>query len=161
MQGFEQVEEEIKRRILEVNPEIFIVEIAFHQGSQSVLSILIDTDEGITIDQCARASRALNTYFEEEDPIRGKFRLEVSSPGVGKPLKIRRQYHKNIGRKLKVSLLEGETVKGKLMAVAEDTITLERPKSKKKKKKGDPDEETTIIINFNTIKEAKVQVSFD
>lgn len=158
MVGHEQVESDIRTTIAELNPDVFIVDISLHRGSKTVLSILVDTDEGITIDACARISRRLNRYFEEEDPFKFPFRLEVSSPGVDRPLVLHRQYLKNIGRNMKVVLLEGEIVKGKLDSVTETGIVL-RP-TKKKKKKGEPEGPETIELTFENIKEAKVEISF-
>lgn len=159
-QGLEQVEEYIREVIEEHHPDVFIVEIALHRGSRNVLSIWVDTDAGIMIDECARISRRLNQYFEESSPFNFPFRLEVSSPGVGKPLRLLRQYHKNVGRKLKVVLENGEVVKGKLEVVAEDQITL-RPKPKKKKKKNEEAAPELVEVPFENIKEAKVEISFD
>lgn len=161
-QGLEQVEADIREIIAEYSTEVFVVEIALHRGNRSVLSIWVDTDEGITIDSCARISRKLNQYFEESSPFNFPFNLEVSSPGVGRPLKLLRQYHKNVGRKLKVVLNNGDVVKGKLETVTEDSIAL-LPKAKKKKK-GKKQEEAGpefLEVPFDNIKEAKVEISFD
>lgn len=166
MQGLESVEEEIRQRIAAFNPEVFVAEIKMIRGKRNVLSILIDTDEGIKIQACARISRHLNDYFEEEDPISFPFTLEVGSPGLGNPLHVWRQYNKSIGRKLKVLMLEGETLTGQLIEVTESTIVLEPPKKKKKKKpeKGagnsEKDESDKITIEFEAIKEAKIEISF-
>lgn len=176
MQGIEHVEPALKNLIEELNPDIFIVDISLVKAKVTVLSILLDTDEGITIDECARISRALNHYLEEEDPFNFHFRLEVSSPGVGRPLKVRRQYHKNVGRKLKVTTLEGELLKGKLLATDDTGITLQpapkkRPKGRPDRKGGNSkknkaaarnaEESPTVAIPFELIKEAKVEISFD
>ena len=159
MQKFDQVEKDLRSIIQKVNPNVFVVEYALHRGGNNVLSICVDTDQGITIDECARISRKMNVYFEEEDPFDFPFKLEVSSPGVGKPLKLHRQYHQNIGRKLKVTLLDGQNFKGKLELVDDEGIVL-RPKPKKKKKNAEPAPET-IRFEFEKIKEAKVEISFD
>ncbi|MEM7037492.1 MAG: ribosome assembly cofactor RimP [Bacteroidota bacterium] len=168
MQRLETVEEDIRNRIASLNPEAFVIEIKLHRGKHSVLSILVDTDEGITIDACARISRHLNSYFEEEDPLDFPFNLEVSSPGVGRPIKVHRQYLKNVGRKLKVVLQSGDVVKGKLIHADDAQIQLEPPPKKKKKKSKaatdnatSTDDENKITIDFESIKEAKVEISFD
>jgi ribosome maturation factor RimP len=165
MQGYETVEADIRELIEEYNPEIFIVDIKLSVSSKSVLSILLDTDDGIGIGDIAGVSRKLNHYFEEEgDPFPFAFNLEVGSPGVGNPFKVRRQYPRNVGRKLKVTLLDGDQVQGKLREVHEDHIVLELPPQKKKKKQASAPaeaDETEKIINFDSIKEAKVEISFD
>lgn len=164
MQGYESVEADIRKLIEEFNPEIFIVDIKLSVSSKSVLSILLDTDNGIGIRDIAGVSRKLNLYFEEEDPFSFAFNLQVGSPGVGNPLKIRRQYPRNLGRKLKVTLLDGNQVVGKLRGIHEEHIVLELPPQKKKKKQASASaesDETEKIITFDSIKEAKVEISFD
>lgn len=160
MQGLEAVEATLRELVEQHFPEVFVVEVALAVGPHSVLSFWIDTDEGINIDQCTRVSRKLNTWLEENDPFDFPFTLEVSSPGVGRPLKIKRQYFKNIGRKLKVKTTEGQTVAGKLIHADEEGITL-APDSKKKPKKTENSENTDIRVAFDAIKEAKVEISFD
>lgn len=163
MQGHDQVLAEIQRRIEAFKPEVFVVDMSLKQGKGNVLSILVDTDQGITIDECARISRHLNLYLEEEAGIEFAFTLEVSSPGVGRPFKVQRQYFKNVGRKLKVKLLDNTTQKGKLIAADTEGITLEL-KPAKKPKPGKPvqqPEDNTLRIPFEQIKEAVIEISFD
>lgn len=162
MQGFEHVEAEVRRLITAFNPDVFIVDIALHRGSRNVLYIMIDTDEGINISECARISRYLNReYFEIEEPWDFAFNLEVSSPGVGKPLKVMRQYHKSVGRKLKVKFHDNEVVKGKLEQVGDNQLVLRLPLKKKKKKVEGEDQNNVLEIKFDEIKEATVEISFD
>jgi ribosome maturation factor RimP len=163
MQGHDQVLEEIRKRIEALNPDVFIVEMALKQSKTNVLLILVDTDAGITIAQCARISRHLNLYLEEEAGIDFPFNLEVSSPGVGRPFKVQRQYHKNVGRTLKVKLLDGSVHKGKLVASNEEGITLEIKPGKKPKPSAAPPQpdENMIPISFDQIQEAVVEISFD
>jgi ribosome maturation factor RimP len=164
MQGYEKVEAEIRELIEGLNPNIYIVDIKLKTGSKNVLSILLDTDSGITISEIATVSRKLNRYFEEEDPFSFAFDLQVSSPGIGKPLAMRRQYHRHVGRKLKVVLLDGTEVGGRLREVREEDIVLDLPPKKKKKNPasaGAEADENEKIITFDSIKEAKVEISFD
>lgn len=140
-------------------PEVFVVEASLAKGPRSVLLFLVDTDEGITIDTVARLSRKLSAWLEEHDPFDFPFSLEVGSPGLSKPLKIPRQYQKNIGRKLKVKT-EAGTVTGTLESVSETGITLEL-ELKKKPKKTTTLIETHKTLAFDAIKEAKIEISFD
>lgn len=155
------------QKIHEINPDIYVVEMELHRSKISVLRILIDTDEGINISDCRAVSRNISRYLEGEEEegneiFNFRYNLEVGSPGVGRPLKLLRQYHKNVGRDLKVKLLEGEEVKGKLTEVQDGFIFL-LPQAKKKGKKGStPKKEDVELlkIDFEDIKEAKVLVSF-
>ena len=88
-----------------------------------------------------------------------KYTLEVSSAGVGKPLKFARQYVKNIGRTIEVKKFDGDKIKGELSQANEDEIGVvfdETIKEGKKKKKV----KTEVVIPMNEIKEAKIKVSF-
>lgn len=115
------------------------------------ITVFIDSDEGISIDECGDVSRRLGIELEEIIDI--AFVLEVSSPGADSPLKFERQYTKNIGRTLKVTLEDLSEVKGILTQVSNGQITIE-PEAKKKIK---PEAVTLLIEN---IKEAKVVISF-
>jgi ribosome maturation factor RimP len=115
------------------------------------ITVYIDSDEGIHIDQCGKVSQALGKELEEI--IEDAFVLEVSSPGADSPLKFERQYIKNIGRTLKVTLNDSTEIKGKLLGIKDGSITV-LPEEKKKVK---PVETTLEIEN---IKEAKVVISF-
>ncbi len=56
------------------------------QGKHSVLRVYIDAEDGITVDDCARASHQISGVLDIEDPVRGEYSLEVSSPGLDRPL---------------------------------------------------------------------------
>jgi ribosome maturation factor RimP len=78
---------------------------------QKVLQLYIDTDTGITIRQCSEISRQLSAVIEVQDVIPGTYILEVSSPGLKKPLKLLRQYRKNIGRQFRVHFNKDNCIK--------------------------------------------------
>jgi ribosome maturation factor RimP len=137
-------------------PEVFIVEI--HVGPGNEVRLLVDSMEGVSIDECVELSRWLSQELEKQDE---NFSLEVSSPGVGSPLKLKQQYVKNIGREVEVVLNEGLKRKGKLIAVEEDEITLEvAEKVKSPGKKGKKRIVMTLVeLKFSDIKSTKVIVS--
>lgn len=72
------------------------------QGKYSVLRVYIDSEAGITVTDCSRVSQQLSAILDVEDPIPGHYSLEVSSPGIDRPLFELAQYQKQIGNKLKV-----------------------------------------------------------
>ncbi|MFM2376435.1 MAG: hypothetical protein RLZZ165_1532 [Bacteroidota bacterium] len=160
MMGFEEVEKELRNLVTVHFPDVFVVEISLGRGPSSVLSLLVDTDEGINIDRIAHISRKLNAWLEEIDPFDFPFNLEVSSPGIGRPLKIRRQYYRNVGRRLKVKTTDGRSLSGTLVAVDDEGIDLAQD-TKKKPKKSENLENTDIRLAFDAIQEAKVEISFD
>ncbi|MFZ0390322.1 MAG: ribosome maturation factor RimP, partial [Calditrichia bacterium] len=83
--------------------EVYLVDIHLrgHKNSQ-VLSLYADTETGITMDQIALLTRQVEDILDLEDPLPGKYRLEVSSPGIDRPLTEMWQFRKNTGRKLQV-----------------------------------------------------------
>lgn len=145
----ELVEEKISDR-----PELFLVEVKMLPNNK--LIIHVDGDQGITIQDCAAISRHVGFHLEEENAIDKAYNLEVSSPGVGEPLKLKRQYDKNVGRDLSVKLASGEIKEGKLLSVGGEGITIEA----KVKEKGKKAILVETGIDFNNITETKVLISF-
>lgn len=139
----------------------FIVDIQFKpvRGSQKVL-ILLDSDEGITIQECADISRQLGNDLEAEEVVDTAYTLEVSSPGLDQSLRLPRQFRKNVGRDLKVTLHSGETLTGTLLEAKDDSIVLQLPTPKKKKKDNDPEPNLRPEIALENVAKALVQVSF-
>lgn len=138
--------------------DCFIVEIKFHQ--QNKLDVFIDSDSGITFTTCRRISRYLEAFIDEEGWLGEKYTLEVSSPGITRPLILPRQYIKNIGRKMKVKQHEGKEEEGTLIKADEEGITLEkqiRIKEGKKKR----NEIVQTDIPFDNIKKATIKISFN
>lgn len=137
------------------NSSHFIVDVVVsaRKGPKKVL-VIIDGDEGVNIDDCANVSRELSKDFDELALFEDSFLLEVSTPGVDHPLKMKRQYHKHIGRKLRLTIGE-KTVEGKLEAVGEEEITLLEESGTGKKK-----QTNSTSINFSQIEKAFVLVSF-
>lgn len=137
--------------------DCFLVEMKLSQSNK--LEVFLDCDSGLTFEKCQRISRYLESYLDEEQWLGEKYTLEVSSPGVGKPLKMNRQYKKNIGRRVEVNFNEGKPQTGKLIAVDDESITIEYEitiKEGKKKRK----EMNQQNILFENIKKTVVKVSF-
>lgn len=137
--------------------DCFLVD--FELPSPTRLEVFIDSDSGVTFEKCRKISRYLEAVIEEENWFGEKYTLDVSSPGLTRPLKLKRQYVKNIGRKLDVTLKDGEKKKGQLIKVEDEAITLEetlRVKEGKKKVRKVVQSE----IPFETIKKSLVVISF-
>ena len=137
----------------------FVVDILVSPSKiNQKITILIDTDEGISIDDCAIISRKLGNLLEENEAIENAYRLEVSSPGVDYPLSTERQFRKNIGRKLKVTFKDGRTEQiGTIQTVSEDAIVLiSDKKSKSKAEVVEPEP-----IKIADISKAQIQISFN
>ncbi|MDH5365863.1 MAG: ribosome maturation factor RimP, partial [Cyclobacteriaceae bacterium] len=94
----------------------FLVDVVITASSEpKKVLILLDGDEGINIDNCAKISRVVGHAIEEEELINDAFRLEVSSPGLDHPITLLRQYEKNVGRQVKITLNDGLSHTGKLL----------------------------------------------
>ncbi|MDM1050239.1 ribosome assembly cofactor RimP [Sphingobacterium hotanense] len=152
-----QVEERVKELVLEKiadREDLFIVSIRFLKNG--VLEILLDGDNGIAIEDCVQVSRHVGYHLEEENVIDRAYRLEVSSPGIDTPLMLSRQYEKNIGRNVKVQMLDGTKRQGKLLAAGESSFNLEEVV----KEKGKKSQLVEVEIPYDQIKETKVLISF-
>jgi len=152
MNTIEAIKGALEPKLME--EDIFLVDIQLSPNNK--MQVFLDTDEGITIDKCARVSRYLNTYIEQEQLLGDNYSLDVSSPGIEQPLKLVRQYKKNIGRKIAIRLLDGSDKKGILKKVTEDNITIEQENKIKDFKK----KVFETIIAFGDIQNTKVLVTF-
>lgn len=84
---------------------IEIVEVEFKQGREPALTVYIDTESGVDLDTCEKFHRAIDTVLDELDPTFGApYTLNVSSPGLDRPLKTERDFKKCIGEKVEVKL---------------------------------------------------------
>lgn len=87
----------------------FLVEIHVRVGhKRKTVQVFVDTDTGITIDECAEISRDIGSALDSNEIIEGAYDLEVSSPGLEKPLKNLRQFPRNVGRLFTVTYQEGQ-----------------------------------------------------
>jgi len=99
----------------------------FGAGKRKILRIFIDKDGGVDVEDCARVSRCLSEELDKEENsgiIEGAYTIEVSSPGLDRPLKTKRDFERNLGKKLRVEC-DGKTIKGILKSVGETSITLD------------------------------------
>jgi len=100
------------------------VNVAGSEEGMKKISILVDNDNSINIDECARISRKVSNQLEEQEIILTAFVIEVSSPGLDRPFAFPRQYKKNIGKKIEVTLKDGKVKTGRLEILNEDNIVL-------------------------------------
>ena len=147
---------ETVQKLLEplLTEDVFLVGIKIKPTNN--IKVYVDADKGLGIEKCTRINRALYKSIEEAGLYpNGDFSLEVSSPGIDEPLKLLRQYNKNIGRDVQVQLSDDKLITGKLTTVSENDITLEYTEGKNKK--AVLKQET---IPFDNIKKTIVQIKF-
>ena len=138
--------------------DCFLVEIK-HNLTNNKLEVFVDSDSSLTFQTCQRLSRYLEGFIDENGWLGEKYILEVSSPGITKPLKLNRQYVKNIGRMVKVLFKGHASKEGLLKAVDDEKITIEEEiivLDKKKKIK----ELVDVEIPFSDISKTVVQIVF-
>lgn len=135
-------------------PGVFLVEVRIKPTNN--VKIFLDADNGVSIDKLVQYNRKLYRNLEETGFFPGgDFSLEISSPGLDEPLKLRRQYLKNTGRPVEVITKDGIRTEGKLLSTTETEIVVEEERGKNKKK------ETVLhTILFDNIKTTKVQIKF-
>lgn len=140
--------------LLAEDPGYFLVEVKITPGNN--IKVFLDADGGVSIDKCVKYNRALYKQLEAGNLFPGAdFSLEVSSPGLDEPLKLKRQYIKNTGRQVEVVLLDGSKIEGKLTGADDNGIRVEEVKGKNKKK-----ELLEHNIPFDNIKTTKIQIQF-
>ena len=146
--------EEFVKHIIEKSEDLFLVEIKSAPGNK--VTVLLDGDKGVTIENCTAINKVLYKFIEETALFGdANFSLEVSSPGVDRPLKLLRQYKKNIGRKVDVVMNDGTKLEGILTHVNDENIIIEQKTGKGNKM---TTQSTTIL--FNQIKHTTVLITF-
>ena len=134
--------------------DCFVVDVVRGAANKKTkISVFIDSDTSVSIDVCANVSKYVSLKVEEDLGYEDPYIIEVSSSGLDRPLSLKRQYIKNIGRNVEVILNEGVKIIGKLEEVMEEGIKIVSQKTKKK-----PSEE--LVINNSNIKSTKVIISF-
>ena len=145
----------IIKKILEneiLTNDQFIVDILFTvSGNGGSLKIEVESNDGISIEKCSFISKKLAELIEEKEIINEKYTLEVSSPGADRPLKIWRQYIKNIGRSLSVLTYDKEILKGVLLDADKEVIKLKTTNKGKNIERA---------IKMNEIMKSSVIISF-
>jgi ribosome maturation factor RimP len=117
----------------------------------NVVDVYVDGDEGITISECVDISRFIESNFDRdlED-----YELRVSSPGLDKPFRLRRQYGRYINREVRLVLKGGGEIIGKLTEYTDDKLVLQTTGKKKK------NEERIVEVVFEDVREGWPVVSF-
>jgi len=140
--------------LIGAEPDLFLVEVKIKPTNN--IKVFIDGDQGISIEKLVQFNRKLYKDLEEGGMYpNGDFSLEVSSPGLDEPLKLHRQYLKNIGRFVEVVENDGSKKEGKLVSATESEIVVEQTKGKGKKM-----ETVQHTISVEQIKTTKIQIKF-
>ena len=127
---------------------LFLVDVELKQQDMNVVWVYVDSEEGgVNLDICSKISRELSFLVESEELFSKAYRLNVSSPGLSRPLSDKRQFGKNEGRTVKVKYKnngEYRKIEGILKSVSDNTVKVE------------VDDEQDVVINFDDLVETKV-----
>jgi len=135
--------------------DLFLIDFTISEDHS--IKVIIDGDQGVRVEDCMYISRAIEHNLDREDV---DFSLEVASAGATTPLKMPRQYKKNIGRKLEVKTVS-DTIEGHLIEATEDSIVLEwKAREPKPIGKGKVTVKKTASIVYKDIVNAKVMIKF-
>lgn len=128
------------------------------KGSKTrpVLEIVIDTEHGVMHEMCRNISKKLDEFIETNEFLSGLSGIEVSSPGIDRPLEFQWQYTKHIGRDLRIALKAGGHVEGTLMSLQPELLVLHK-KHGKQSKRSEP-EDLESVIQFADINHSIVQL---
>lgn len=134
----------------------FIVDVRVREGN--VISVLLDDDEGTSIEKCIALSRHLEGALDRESE---DFSLDVSSPGLDQPLRMLRQYQKNVGREVQLKIKDAGKVEGVLVEATAHAVTIKTREKKRiegRKAKEWVEEEHQYALE--ELDWTKVQISF-
>ena len=135
--------------------DIFLVKLTV--SSSNDINVLLDSDSSLTLSDCRSISRAIESSLDRDDE---DFSLTVSSSGVGEPL-VLRQYKKNIGRKVRVTLIDGEIIEAKMVAADDKGVELEwKSREKKPTGKGKITVVNKRLLDYQSIKQTIVLITF-
>lgn len=117
-------------------------------GRRRRVRVVVDTDGGVDLDRCAEVSRAISAALDERDVAGDEpYTLEVSSPGVSRPLTLPRHWRRNVGRLVRVVLSDGGSITGRITSVGETAAELEVDGQRQ-------------VVPYDRVTKAKIQVEF-
>ncbi|AZA53057.1 ribosome assembly cofactor RimP [Chryseobacterium sp. G0201] len=148
--------EELLNEFLDTRKDLFLIDLKFSAGDD--ITVILDGDNGVTLQDCLDASRAIEFNMDREEH---DFSLQVMSAGLSEPLATPRQFNKNLGRDIEVLLTDSSEIEGELSKVDDEKITLVlRYRKPKEVGKGKVDVEEEKEIPYSEIKKALVAIKF-
>ena len=126
----ERVTEDARAVVEAGGVELVDVEVKGHPGSRLV-RLVVDTDAGVDVDTCAELSRAVGAALDAADVVAGSYTLQVSSPGLDRPLRTPRDFARNEGRRVRVLVIPGDDeqppaeIVGAVLGVDDEQVRLD------------------------------------
>ncbi|WP_260625714.1 ribosome maturation factor RimP [Hymenobacter sediminicola] len=136
--------------------DLFVVDLSVSDAIRPKITVTLDSEQGLGIDECAQVSRRLARRIDEHYGEDATYSLEVTSPGADQPLTDLRQYTRHVGRTFSLKLQDGTEKTGTLEATEAEGIQLAEVVKDKNKKKTLP----AVLVPFTDIQEARIVISF-
>ncbi|MBC8083479.1 MAG: ribosome maturation factor [Hymenobacter sp.] len=136
--------------------ELFVVDLSVSDAVRPKITVTLDGEQGLGINECAQVSRRLARRIDETYGEEATYSLEVTSPGADQPFTNPRQYARHVGRTLALKLTDGTEKTGTLEATDAEGIQLAEVIKEKHKSKTLP----AVLVPFASIEEARVVISF-
>ncbi|WP_320815470.1 ribosome assembly cofactor RimP [Flavobacterium sp.] len=147
---------ELVNEVFDSREDLFLIDLKIDSSNKIIITL--DGDNGVNLQDCIEVSKAIDDKLDREEE---DFSLEVASAGVSSPLKLVRQFKKNLNRTLKVKKTNDEVIEAQLTAASDENITLEwKAREQKKIGKGKETVEKKVQLLYSEIKEATVIISF-
>jgi ribosome maturation factor RimP len=148
----EKVQEQLTAMVADEGLELLATEVV-GSGPQTILRLVVDGPDGVGLDKCAAVSRQASALLDVEDPIRHRYTLEVSSPGLDRKLYSLKDYEQYVGHRVKIrmapSYREHRTVIGELLGTRHDQVRVIA------------DSGQEILLPIDQIFEARLEVDWD
>jgi ribosome maturation factor RimP len=147
--SFELLKDIVGPVLEEMGIELVDLQVLGSEG-RTILRVYVDQENGISLERCTLVSREIADILDRKDPMKSRYILEVSSPGLDRPLKTRRDFERNLNKNVKIKYKDGDKgsrVKGKVKIVDDSKVVLER-------------EQEEITIDLKSIELAKLVIEF-
>lgn len=118
------LESDIKNVVESMGLSLYDI-VTVSEFGETIYRVMINSKDGISLDKCAEVTRILNPLLDVTPPVSGEYRLEVSSPGIERKLKSLKHFNASVGEKVKVVLISNEVLKGPLLKVDGNMITID------------------------------------
>ena len=144
----EMLIEELTPALLANGYDLEAVEVT-PAGRRRLLRVAVDKDGGVTMDEIAEATKQVSALLDSSDVMGEQpYTLEVTSPGVDRPLTLPRHWRRNAGRLVKVSLTDGHSVTGRILGAGEDDAELETDEGRR-------------TVSYAEVAKARIEVEFN
>ena len=116
-----ELEESIKLAVEGCGVDLYDI-LQTKEHKTNILRVYVSSKDGVNLDQCAHVSRMISPLLDIQEPMNGKYTLEVSSPGIERKLKTLHHFECSIGSKVKIKNYEKELLKGELLSTSKDGL---------------------------------------